>query len=65
GPRETKIETFTFKVPNNIAPGKLKVTATLNYQLLVKPVADFLGVPESESQIIKVNEHSTEVTILQ
>lgn len=65
GPRETKVETFTFQIPNNIAPGKLKVTATLNYQLLVKPVADFLGVPESESQIIKVNEHSTELTILQ
>lgn len=64
GPRETKIETLTFKVPDNIAPGKLKVTATLNYQLLVKPVADFLGVPESESQIVKVNEHSTELTIL-
>lgn len=65
GPRETKIETFTFKVPDNVPPGKLKVTATLNYQLLVKPVADFLGVPESESQIVKVNEHSTELTILQ
>ncbi|MEG8947535.1 multiheme c-type cytochrome [Rosettibacter firmus] len=65
GPRETKIETFTFKIPDNAPPGKLKVTATLNYQLLVKPVADFLGVPESESQIVKVNEHSTELTILQ
>lgn len=65
GPRETKVETFTFKIPDNIPPGKLKVTATLNYQLLVKPVADFLRVPESESQIIKVNEHSTEITILQ
>lgn len=64
GPRETKIETFTFKIPDNITPGKLKVTATLNYQLLVKPVADFLGVPSSESQVVKVNEHSTEVTIL-
>lgn len=65
GPRETKIETLTFKVPDNIAPGKLKVTAVLNYQLLVKPVADFLGVPASESQIVRVNEHSTEITILQ
>jgi hypothetical protein len=64
GPRETKIETLTFKVPNNIAPGKLKITAVLNYQLLVKPVADFLSVPASESQILKVNEHSTEITIL-
>jgi hypothetical protein len=64
GPRETKIETLTFNVPDKIAPGKLKVTATLNYQLLVKPVADFLGVPPSESQIVKVNEHTTELTIL-
>jgi len=64
GPRETKVETLTFKIPNNIASGKLKITAVLNYQLLVKSVADFLGVPESESQIIRVNEHSTELTIL-
>jgi len=64
GPRETKMETLTFNIPINAAPGKLKVTAVLNYQLLVKPVADFLGVPESESNIVKVNEHTTELTIL-
>lgn len=64
GPRETKLETFTFNIPNNCAPGELKVTAVLNYQKLVKPVADFLGVPEEESEIIKVNEHSTKITIL-
>ena len=64
GPRETKIETITFKVPDNISPGQMKITAVLNYQLLVKPVADFLSVPESESQIVKVNEHTTEITIL-
>lgn len=64
GPRETKIETFTFNLPANISPGKLKVIATLNYQLLVKPVADYLGVPE-EAKITKVNEQTTEITILQ
>lgn len=64
GPRETKIETLTFNVPFDIAPGKLKVKAILNYQLLVKPVADLLGVPESESKVLTVNEHSTEITIL-
>lgn len=64
GPRETKTETFTFNLPDDVAPGPLKVTAVLSYQLLVKPVADFLGVPASESQIVKVNEHSTEITIL-
>jgi hypothetical protein len=64
GPRETKIETCTFNLPDTLPPGKLIVRAVLNYQLLVKPVADFLGVPESESAIVKVNEHSTEITIL-
>jgi len=64
GPRETKTEKFTFRIPLNTSPGKMIVTATLNYQLLVKPVADFLGVPAEESEIIQVNDHSTWITIL-
>jgi len=63
-PRETKIETCTFTIPDNAAAGDMKITAFLNYQKLVKPVADFLQVPEEESEIIKVNEHSTVVNIL-
>ncbi|KAB2841645.1 MAG: hypothetical protein F9K45_07750, partial [Melioribacteraceae bacterium] len=65
GPRETKIETCTFRLPDKLPPGELKVTAVLNYQLLVKSVADFLEVPAEESAIIKVNEHSTVVNILE
>jgi nitrate/TMAO reductase-like tetraheme cytochrome c subunit len=64
GPRETKVEKFTFRVPNDAAPGDMKVRAVLNYQLLVKPVADLLKVEPSESEIMEVNEHSTHVTIL-
>jgi hypothetical protein len=64
GPRETKLETFTFQVPDDVPEGPLKVTAVLNYQKLVKPVADFLNVPEDEAEIIKVNEHSTIITIV-
>jgi len=64
GPRETKLETATLNLPDNIAPGPLTVTATLNYQKLVKPVADFLGVPEDEVEVIVVNRHSTTVEIL-
>jgi hypothetical protein len=41
----------------------MKVKATLNYQLLVKPVADLLKVPEDESEIKFVNEHFTTVEI--
>lgn len=64
GPRETKLETFTFVLPDKVAPGELKVTATLNYQLLVKPVADFLGVPAEESQIFVINNHATTIQVL-
>jgi hypothetical protein len=64
GPRETKNETYTFELPYEVAPGPMTVTATMNYQKLVKPVADFLNVPEDESKIILVNKHSTTIEVL-
>lgn len=64
GPRETKVETFTFRLPYEVAPGEMKVKAVLNYQLLVKPVADLLKVPEDESEIKLVNEHFTTLNVL-
>ena len=64
GPRETKVERFTFRVPNDAAPGEMNVRAVLNYQLLVQPVADLLKVQPSESEILEVNDHTTHVTIL-
>lgn len=63
GPRETKIETCTFQLPDNIPLGLLTVTAVLNYQKLVKPVAELLGVSE-EAEIIEVNRHSTTIKII-
>jgi len=64
GPRETKTETFTFQVPYDAAPGEMTVTAKLNYQLLVKPVADYLKVPAEESEVLLVNSHMTKFTVL-
>lgn len=64
GPRETKLETFTFYIPDDAEPGPMTVTAVLNYQLLVKPVADFLNVPDGESDIKEVNRHSTTIEVL-
>lgn len=64
GPRETKLETFTFDLPEELPEGKMIVTAIINYMRLVKPVADFLKVPEDETEIIEVNRHFTEITIL-
>ncbi len=62
-PRETKIETFTWELPDDIAPGKVTFRAQLNYQKLVKPVADFLEVPEEESEIVVINRASTWVEV--
>ncbi|MCX6149655.1 MAG: multiheme c-type cytochrome [Ignavibacteriales bacterium] len=65
GPQETKMETCTFDLPDDIASGNVTVTATLYYQRLIKSVADFLGVSPDESEIIKVNESSTTFTVLE
>ncbi|HOW45623.1 MAG TPA: hypothetical protein PK919_10690, partial [Candidatus Aminicenantes bacterium] len=64
GPRETKLETCTFTLPQDVAIGPLQVTAVLNYQKLVKPVADFLGVPADESEIVRVNAHTTSIEVV-
>ncbi|MBN1348328.1 hypothetical protein JXJ21_02885, partial [candidate division KSB1 bacterium] len=63
GPRETKIETFTWQLPQDIPVGKITFKATLNFQKLVKPVADYLNVPTDESEIITVNTATTWVEI--
>jgi len=64
GPRETKLETYTFEVPFEAAPGPMTVTAVLNYSRLVHPVAEFLNVPEDETEVIEVGRHSTQIEIL-
>lgn len=65
GPRETKIETYTWELPEDIPAGKITFHAQLNFQKLVKPVADFLGVPEDESEIIPVNFATTWIEVFE
>lgn len=64
GPRETKVETYTFNIPFEAAPGRMKVKAVMNYRLLVKPVGVFLNVPESEYAVNQINQTETEIEIL-
>ncbi len=54
-PRETKMGIDSLKIPSQAASGPLTVSAKLNFQLLVRPVADFLGVPEKESRVVEIN----------
>jgi len=63
-PRGTQVEKYSFSLPLDVAPGEMTVTATANYRRLVKPVAEFLGVPEDEYQAIQINEHSTKIIVL-
>ena len=64
GPRETVIETYTFEIPFDVAIGKLVVEAVMNYRLLVKPVGEFLEVPEEEYAIHEINRQQASIEIL-
>jgi hypothetical protein len=64
GPRETKIESYTWTLPQNLPEGNLRIEARLLYRLLVKSVADFLKVPAEESEAREVNSASTDVAIV-
>lgn len=63
GPRETKVETFTWSLPEDVAPGRVTFRAVLNYQLLMAPVAEYLKVPAEEAvpHVINVAETWVEV----
>jgi hypothetical protein len=64
GPRETKLETYTWTVPDNAEPGLMTVKAVLYYQKLPKPIAEFLHVPLEEAEPVEVNQHTTSIAIL-
>jgi hypothetical protein len=63
GPRETKIETFTWTLPDDIAEGRIVFMATLNYKKLMTPVAEFLNVPDHESETVVINTASTWIEV--
>lgn len=63
GPRETKVETYSFTLPYEVVPGTLTVRAVMKYRLLVKPVGEFLEVPEEEYEAMIVNEQETTITV--
>ncbi len=63
GPRETKIESFTWELPEDIAVGIVKFEAVLNYQRLVTPVAELLKVPEEETETVVINRANTWVEV--
>jgi hypothetical protein len=63
GPRETKIERYTWTTPQTLPEGKLRIEARLYYRLLVRSVAEFLKVPAEESEAREINSAETEIDV--
>ena len=63
GPRETKVESFTWEMPDDIAPGRVEFHAVLNYKRLMDPVAELLSVPADETQTVLINTADTWIEV--
>jgi hypothetical protein len=59
GPRETKVETYTWTLPDDIAEGRVRVVAEIHYRRLVQSVGEFLGVPAEEMEPVLVSRSET------
>jgi hypothetical protein len=64
GPKETKIETYTWTLPDDIAIGSITFRATLNFRKLIKSVGDYLKVPEEETATIVWNTGVTQAEVV-
>ncbi len=56
-------ETYTWKLPETMAVGRVTITATVWYSRLVSSVAVFLKVPRDEYIPIKINAHETHIDV--
>lgn len=63
GPRETKVETYTWKLPKNIAKGPLTIKATLYYSQIPSSLGEFMKLPKEEYKAIVVNEATLKVEV--
>jgi len=63
-PLQAVSERYTWKLPQDLPPGPVTVTARLWYSRLVSSVAEFMKVPPEEWQPVPVNEHSTTFVVV-
>ncbi len=59
GPRETKVETYTWTIPDDIAEGRVRVIAEMYYCKLVRSVGEYLEVPAEEMEPFLINKSET------
>jgi len=63
-PLKARNETFLWKLPDDLPPGRVTVTATVWYSRLVSSVADYLGVSADEAEPVRMGQHVTRFTVL-
>lgn len=63
-PRETKIETYTWTLPDELPDGPLRFEVELYYRKLVKSVGDFLDVPAEETEAIVIGRAHTQIEVV-
>ncbi|MBP9825709.1 MAG: hypothetical protein KBF21_15895, partial [Thermoanaerobaculia bacterium] len=64
-PLQAVAETYTWKLPQEMAAGPVTVRASLYYSRLVSSVGEFLKVPAEEYAPVTLNFHETTFTVLQ
>ncbi len=64
GPRETKVEEYVWKIPENIKSGSVKIVASLYYSLVPSSVGRFLKLPRSEYAPRLVNRSEVKIKVL-
>lgn len=64
GPRQTRIETYEWKLPAELPPGALTLEARLYYSLVPTSVGAFLGLEEEETRRMKVNEARAVIEVM-
>jgi hypothetical protein len=56
-------ESFTWKLPAEIAAGPVTVKATVWYSRVISSVAEHLKIPAEEVEPVKMSEHTTTFTV--
>jgi len=52
-------ETYTWKLPADLATGEVTVTATVWYSRVVSSVAEYLDIPPREIEPVMMSRHTT------
>ncbi len=63
-PLQAVNESYSWSLPDDIAPGPVTVTATVWYSRVVASVAEFLNIPAGEATPVKMSDHTVTIEVV-